>query len=264
MSEVPLAILLSETHGDQLNQLAKATGLPLINEEQFTPAIYPYTLQYQKNSLCLQESDSQTGPVLVDFLAGKSTYRRLKGGGELIVKAVTAGVKQPLRVWDVTAGLGKDSFVLASAGCEMTLIERSQVIAALLADGLSRAKEEGDEEELAIIARMQLKVADARDLLRVITDDDKPDVIYLDPMFPVSKKSAQVKKEMRSFHYVVGEDATGDELLAEAIQRVKYRVVVKRPKKSVYLGGKAPSFSLEGKAVRFDVYAVKALNKRVK
>lgn len=262
MSEMSLAILLSETYRDQLNQLARATGLPLINNEQFIPSIYPYTLQYQKNTLCLQESDSRSGPVLVDFLAGKSTYRRLKGGGELIVKAVTAGVKQPLRVWDVTAGLGRDSFVLAAAGCEMTLIERSRIIAALLADGLSRAEEEGDEEVRAIIARMQLKVADARDLLCSITNDDKPDVIYLDPMFPISKKSAQVKKEMRSFHYVVGEDATGEELLEEAINRVRYRVVVKRPKKSAYLSGKAPNFSLEGKAVRFDIYAVKALNKR--
>ena len=62
----------------------------------------------------------------------------------MIAKAV--GIAQGVRpqVLDATAGLGKDAFVLASLGCQMTLIERQPLIAALLEDGLARAR--GDDE----------------------------------------------------------------------------------------------------------------------
>ena len=82
------------------------------------------------------------GAVRVDFVEGAVAHRRLFGGGsgQMIAKAV--GVQPGVRpqILDATAGLGRDAFVLASLGCEMTLIERQPLIAALLEDGLARAK----------------------------------------------------------------------------------------------------------------------------
>ncbi|MDE0842252.1 MAG: class I SAM-dependent methyltransferase, partial [Porticoccaceae bacterium] len=81
------------------------------------------------------------------------------------------------------------------------------------------------------------------------------DIIYLDPMYPESGKSAKVKKEMQAFKILVGEDLDADELLDLAIGAAIYRVVVKRPRKAKHLGNLAPDFSLSGKSTRYDIYA---------
>jgi 16S rRNA (guanine1516-N2)-methyltransferase len=73
-------------------------------------------------------------------------------------------------------------------------------------------------------------------------------------MFPHRDKSALVKKEMRVFRAVVGEDPDADALLAPALAAAKKRVVVKRPKLAPWLGQKKPSLSMEGKSGRFDIY----------
>ncbi len=46
----------------------------------------------------------------------------------------------------------------------------------------------------------------------------RPQVVYLDPMFPHKQKSALVKKEMRVFQSLVGPDLDADGLLAPARQ----------------------------------------------
>jgi 16S rRNA (guanine1516-N2)-methyltransferase len=79
-------------------------------------------------------------------------------------------------------------------------------------------------------------------------------------MFPPSDKSALVKKEMRLFqqlfHRAESNGAIEDysTLLATARSRARVRVVVKRPRKAPALADQAPDYSLEGKAVRFDIY----------
>ncbi|MCK5648263.1 MAG: class I SAM-dependent methyltransferase, partial [Gammaproteobacteria bacterium] len=81
-----------------------------------------------------------------------------------------------------------------------------------------------------------------------------PDVIYLDPMFPHRKKSALVKKEMLAFQQLIGDDNDSDELLSICRQLAKKRVVVKRPIKAPYLDAQKPSFSMNMKKHRFDIY----------
>jgi 16S rRNA (guanine1516-N2)-methyltransferase len=83
---------------------------------------------------------------------------------------------------------------------------------------------------------------------------DKPDAIYLDPMFPHKKKSALVKKEMRLFQHLLGPDDDADRLLEPAIQLAQKRVVVKRPDYAPFLADKKPSMQIKSKKHRFDVY----------
>ena len=136
--------------------------------------------------------------ITIDFLSAASTYRRKFGGGasQLIAKAV--GVKPGFRpyVVDATAGLGRDSFVLANLGCIVQMIERSPVIAKALQEGLDNAAHDTDMKD--IIARMQLFAGEATEWLNGALEP-LPDVITLDPMFPHREKSALVKKEMRLF-----------------------------------------------------------------
>ena len=87
----------------------------------------------------------------------------------------------------------------------------------------------------------------------------RPDVVYVDPMFPLRKKSAKVKKQMQAFHAIVGTDPDADQLLANALIAAKYRVVVKRPTGAGFLAETKPNYSLEGKSTRYDIYALKKL-----
>ena len=198
------------------------------------------------------------GAVRVDFVEGAVAHRRLFGGGtgQMIAKAV--GVQPGVRpqVLDATAGLGRDAFVLASLGCNMTLIERQPLIAALLEDGLARARQSAEVAPIA--AQMRLLQGNAIELLSAWTDE-APQVIYLDPMFPHRDKSALVKKEMRLFRPLVGDDLDAPALLAAALALASHRVVVKRPRKAPCIEGAKPSYVLEGKSSRYDIYAKKAL-----
>ena len=202
--------------------------------------------------------ENAPGPVRVDFVEGAVAHRRLFGGGagQMIAKAV--GLQPGIRptVVDATAGLGRDAFVLAQLGCAVTLIERNPLIATLLEDGLQRAA--GDAEVASIVAHMRLLCGDAIGLLRN-WQNESPQVVYLDPMFPHRDKSALVKKEMRLFRPVVGDDGDAPALLEAALALATHRVVVKRARKAPAIAGPKPAFALEGNSSRFDIYPKKSL-----
>lgn len=162
---------------------------------------------------------------------------------------------QPLTVFDATPGLLRDAGVLASAGARVVLAERSPVIAALIADGLARA---AAHSALApLLSRLEFRPGDSRQQLEALAGTpERPEVVYLDPMFPHRDKSALVKKEMRVFRAVVGEDVDADSLLAPALAAATKRVVVKRPPGAPPLATRQPSFVLDGKSARFDIYLV--------
>ncbi len=235
------------------HQWAQRLDLPEIQGEA------EFALQIGADGLQLQLLEAQApGPVRVDFVEGAAAHRRQFGGGsgQMIAKAVGIQPGVRPRVLDATAGLGRDAFVLATLGCEMTLIERQPLIAALLEDGLSRAS--GDAEVGAIAARMTLLKGNAIELMRQ-WQGEAPQVIYLDPMFPHRDKSALVKKEMRLFRPFVGDDMDAPALLAAALELASHRVVVKRPRKAPAIEGSKPGYSLEGKSSRYDIYPKKKL-----
>ncbi|WP_455926047.1 class I SAM-dependent methyltransferase [Pseudomonas putida] len=254
--QAPVRIRVEAQHSalePQAQAWAQRLALPMaIDDAEFA-------LQATDAGLQLQQLGSDApGPVRVDFVEGAVAHRRLFGGGsgQMIAKAV--GIQQGVRprVLDATAGLGKDAFVLASLGCDMSLIERQPIIGALLEDGLARAQ--GDAEVGAIVARMRLLKGNSIELIRG-WEGEPPQVIYLDPMFPHREKSALVKKEMRLFRPLVGDDMDAPALLAAALELATHRVVVKRPRKAPCIEGPKPSHSLDGKSSRYDIYPKKAL-----
>lgn len=192
----------------------------------------------------------EKGRVRVDFGGGAAQYRRTKGGGELIAKAVNHTAKPT--VWDCTGGLGRDSFVLASLGLNVQTFEQHPAVACLLADGLERALQEPEIQDIA--RRITFRHGDAVELMRELAAQSRPDIVYLDPMYPERQKSAAVKKEMAYFHSVVGAAQEEAELLAAARAVAKKRVVVKRPRLGEFLNGEKPAYQYTGKSTRFDVY----------
>ena len=218
-----------------------------------------FILQMHHHALELCKLDEpKLGAIKVDFVEGAVAHRRKFGGGrgQDIAKAV--GLKHGFtpHVLDATAGLGRDAFVLAGLGCKLTLLERMPVVAALLDDGIERAKL---NHEVADIANNMQLIHGVP--LGEVDLALAPDVVYLDPMYPHREKSAAVKKEMRIFQSLVGEDLDADDLLEPALALAKYRVVVKRPSYAPPLANKKPSMSINMKKNRFDVYVNKAIPK---
>lgn len=221
----------------------------------------PFSLTWSDGHLELRKLDEpKLGPVFVDFVEGAVAHRRKFGGGrgQSIAKAVGLKSGANPTVVDATAGLGRDAFVLASLGCQVTMLERHPVVAALLADGLQRAQQDAEIGEW-MRDRMLLRAGSALKNLQQL--GFTPDVVYLDPMFPHRQKSALVKKEMRVFQSLVGPDLDADALLPAALAVAGKRVVVKRPDYAGYLNDKTPSMSIETKSNRFDVYVVSNANR---
>lgn len=231
---------------------ASRLQLPLLGDAGFALQLGLEGLQFA------ELGPEAPGPVRVDFVSGAVAHRRLFGGGsgQMIAKAV--GVQPGVRpsVLDATAGLGRDAFVLAELGCTVDLIERQPLVAALLEDGLLRARQDAEVGE--IVGRMTLHCGNAIELMRAWAGEP-PQVIYLDPMFPHREKSALVKKEMRLFRQIVGDDDDAPALLSAALALASHRVVVKRPRKAPVVTGEKPGYALEGKSSRFDIYPKKSL-----
>lgn len=194
------------------------------------------------------------GPIFIDFTAGKNQHRRQFGGGRGQPLAKAVGLKKGANPYivDGTAGFGRDAFVFASLGCRVTLIEQHPVMAALLADALQRAV--ADDSVAEIISRMQLHQGNAVNYLASLAETDRPDVVYLDPMYPSRDKTALVKKEMQLLHQLVGPDSNSSDLLNMSREVSLKRVAVKRPKGAEFFANQQPHVSIESKNTRYDIY----------
>lgn len=233
--------------------LARSLQLPVIIDSTG----YDFILSYVHNRLCLSSSTEsrQMSPVYVEFIGGAAGFRRKHAGREMLLRATGFRQDRPPFVLDATGGLGKDSFLLASHGCRVHVLERNSIVAALLEDGLRRAAEHRDTH--AIAGRIELSIRDSLEyLLDTARGERKYDVVYLDPMYPERSKSALVKKEMQMLQKLVGRENDTLQLFTAALSAARRRVVVKRPRTAPPLAGPPPSHSLNGKTTRFDVYMV--------
>lgn len=207
------------------------------------------------------QMDEREHLLRAEFVRGPMGYRLRQGGRkQAVAKAVGLKKGQPAPVvFDATAGLGRDAFVLACLGCSVVAWERSAQIFRLLEDGLQRALLDAVTAE-RLGQRLQLQHGDAALELQRIADlpaPQRPDVVYLDPMHPDRNSSATVRKEMRLFRELVGEDLDAEALFEAARAAAGRRVVVKRPRRGEPL---APGFDHQfvGNSTRFDLYLTPA------
>ena len=205
-------------------------------------------LKYTEDGLTLTDGKLS---IMVDF---KDMLPRLKQSNlqnEMQVKAARIkGQPMPQKIIDATAGFGEDSLILAAAGFDVDLYEFDDIIALLLEDGLNRAK---DIPELAsIVSRMHFHHADSIQTMQNL--DYLPDSILLDPMFPSRSKSAMIKKKFQLLQKIESPCSVEEELLNAAIAANPKRIIIKRPLKGPFLADKKPSYSLEGKAIRYDCF----------
>ena len=147
-----------------------------------------------------------------------------------------------------------DSLLLAKEGCEVTMFERSKILALMLRQALESLS---SVELSAVKQRMTLIEDDAMNYLHPGQPHpglDEPDVLLLDPMFPARRKSARVKGDMQIMQNFLGAEEDSACLLQRAIETGCKRIVLKRPGAGSTMTGFSPSFSLSAKSSRFDVF----------
>ena len=199
--------------------------------------------------------------------------------------------KRPLAI-DATAGLGEDSFLLAAAGFEVMLIEHNPDIFALLENAIQKAQ--SDEDLNAIVGHMHPILADAVSVLEDLASslstsglsssrlsasdlecggahkdlnhkDAKhkdeheayPSIIYLDPMFAAKTKTSAAKKKFQILHQLEQpcSSKAQHELFSSAAKLKPKKLIVKRHLKGAPITDDIkPSYSLKGKAIRYDCY----------
>ncbi|MCI0999841.1 class I SAM-dependent methyltransferase [Ochrobactrum sp. C6C9] len=193
-----------------------------------------------------------TSELVVDFVGGAvgHRFRSGEGRGQAPAKAVGFTGSVTPEIVDATAGLGRDAFLLASLGARVTLIERSEKMHALLAEGLARAAAEGGQYA-ETVARMTLLHGDSCELLPAL----RPQVVMVDPMHPPRGNTALVKKEMRQIREIVGTDPDAEKLMQVALEAAVNRVVLKWPLRAEPMAGlRKPSHQILGKSTRYDVF----------
>jgi 16S rRNA (guanine1516-N2)-methyltransferase len=189
---------------------------------------------------------------VVDFVGGKVGFRLRSGEGknQSLAKAIGLNKGKIPRVIDATAGLGRDAFLLASLGVNVTLIERSPIMHQHLFEAIERAKAEGGIHA-EIMDRMTLLQGNSIDLIPTL----EADVIVVDPMHPPRGNTALVKQEMRVLREVVGADTDQEDLMRVALTHARSRVVLKWPIKADLMPGiQKPSHQIVGKSTRYDVF----------
>lgn len=194
------------------------------------------------------------GELRVDFVEGPVAHRLRFGGGrgQDLAKAMGLRAGKTPKIVDATAGLGRDSFLLASLGAQVTMIERSEKMHELLVQGMERAAREGGQLQ-EIIGRMTLLKGDALDLLPELDGE----AILIDPMHPERKKSALVKQELRQVREIVGTDDDAADLVQLALKHARKRVVLKWPAKADPIEGiRKCSHQIIGKSTRYDVFMI--------
>ncbi|MDA0653177.1 MAG: class I SAM-dependent methyltransferase [Proteobacteria bacterium] len=203
----------------------------------------------------MQKNKSPERDTLIcDFVGGAVRHRFRFGGGrgQALPKAVGMKGGNTPTVVDATAGLGRDAFLLASMGAQVTLIERSPEMHKLLDEGLARARDAGGDVA-DVVARMNLLLGDARELLLGLS----PEVVLVDPMHPPRNNSALVKKEMILIREIVGTDEDAIDLMKTALATATKRVVLKWPQGAEPMAGlRLPSHRITGKTTRYDVFMV--------
>lgn len=228
-------------------------GCAIVSPTDERKSEYDFLLRWQDGGLTLLATASDApGGLRIDFTEPALQRRALDGLNRQGIGKAVGLKKKPLPdILDATAGLGGDAYLLASAGCQVSLLERSVIVHALLRDALQRARLLRDSRPGLAVENLTLSHGD---FLAQSLPESSVDVVYLDPMFPADRKNARSGKGMYLLQELLGNDCEEEQMLAKARYVARNRVVVKRGKRSTWLARIEPDISFRGSSSRFDVY----------
>ena len=233
-------------------QLHARTGLTLIPFLEISKIQSDGYLYFSNGILKLQLlSFPDMTPLFVSF---ESLERRAKDSlfQQNLIKAVGIGKGKRPSILDGTGGLGTDGFLMASTGSEVSLFEKDKVIYELLKDGLRRYAAKGSKGK-EVLKSIRIE---NQDFLESKTQTGSHEVVYLDPMFPMSKKSSLSKRPMLYLQKFLQAETNGFEMLSMAKRIATKRIVVKRGIRSPTLTSQNADIVYRGNSNRFDIYLI--------
>jgi 16S rRNA (guanine1516-N2)-methyltransferase len=186
-------------------------------------------------------------PDLSALVIDLSRPRRLTQRDDLV--RALGWAKGLRRVVDATGGLGRDAAAIAAYGFDVVVCERAPLMVALWRDALARHQPE----------RLRFVDVDAVAYLGGVSDDNAPDVVFVDPMYPGGPRKALQQRELRLIAAAVafeggnGHD-DGGALIDAACAAACARVVAKRPKWASPLKP-SPIHTWMGASTCFDLFA---------
>jgi 16S rRNA (guanine1516-N2)-methyltransferase len=245
-----LAVLCQQTKTlEQSIALAQRLDIPLYNDidQQITE---PFFLVWREDCLkLLDQALLKKGGLSVDIeprYGEQHSWPAPKKGS--LAQAIGRKTKT---IVDATTGWGQDSLHVFRMGYSIRCIERSPVMHELLKDGFIRLSAKEWVLQLSLKVP-ELLFGNACDVLSTL--EDKPECIYIDPMFPAKrKKSALAKKSMTILRDLLGDDEDKEQLFAAAMNTATKKVVVKCSEYAQPLAAK-PNESFKSKLLRYDVY----------
>jgi len=159
--------------------------------------------------------------------------------------ARACGAAPGVSVLDAMAGVGLDGLVLACLGCDVTLVESSDLVFAVLSDGADRVRTAFEPSGSVSCVH--------GDALAWLDGARQWDVVYLDPMFPERNKRALPRLRMQLLAEAADHRSVPLAALVERARRVaRDRVVLKR--RATDPAAVAPDWQIRAHRVRFDVF----------
>ena len=243
----------------EAKKLGKQVFLPAVPYNNEKLAKYDVIILVDDKILSLQLNQTKkSSPISIDLVSNLQHYQNKTSNLNSLPIVKALGNSQKNRtLLDATCGMGKDTSLFLSRGFKVTALENSPIMAKLFENAISRCQQDTNFAKL-IKNNLKFKHADAFDTLASLQySTNKPDIIYLDPMFLEKKKSALSKKEMQILQYILPATTYTEQkkLLSLALKAAQKRDIIKQPKNApVLIEGVAHQY--KGRAVRYDLYIV--------
>ena len=237
----------SDIYKDKAQDLAKFLGMsacsgPIKNDRAH--------LEFGESGLSFFHPKARAkNPFNLDFQTGSSGWRLKRADHEKLIKKALGKSDKPLKILDCTAGLIQDSLLFLSLGHHVTAIEQSKILFLLLQDAVNRSKETHNE----LFTNFSLMHGNACSFGQ---NADEFDVIYYDPMYPPSKKSALGSGQLEYLSKIleIEEIKNDPQQDFEVLELMPVRkMIVKRPIKAEPFNSSI-NYQVLGKTTRFDVY----------
>ena len=226
--------------------LANFSELEFVNEIPNSKYYFVYDtdgLSFVKNSTYPKES------LNLNFLKGSVDWRMKRVSHEGNIKKALGKSDKQLLIFDSTAGLLTDSLIFLSLGHKVVAVEQSKILYSLLKDAVSRA-----EKKIPELKNLILINDNSINAYKSISKDF--DAIYIDPMFPKSKKYSKKSGKIESIKKILElENLNQDsESLIEIFLNTNYKkIIYKRPLKQRNFYSNI-NYQVFGKTTRFDIF----------
>lgn len=172
---------------------------------------------------------------------------------ELLIQALVSKKNKPEVLFDMTAGMGTDSFIASKFFKKLVMVERHPLVYLMLQDALNRAMDHEKARKFA--DKVELVFSEAKDVLENLNKYPQPDVVYFDFMFE-SKKTLSNKAmetlralEQKSTH----QSLSSQETFELALKDKRIPKIVLKAKKPL-ANEHPPRHIFEGKVVNYYQY----------